>query len=82
MSQNNSESYGSDNEFSEMSQQVSSPSSANAGIGSYGDSYGNNERSNRSHLSKSQGSLDDTASHKRNHRFSKRASRNGLDSAF
>jgi hypothetical protein len=82
MSHHNSESYGSDNEFSEMGQQVSSPSSANAGISGYGDGYGNSERSSRSHLSKSQGSLDDASSHKRNHRFSKRASRNGLDSAF
>jgi 3-phosphoinositide dependent protein kinase-1 len=82
MSHHNSESYGSDNEFPDMGQQVSSPSSANQGLGSYGDSYGNIERSSRSHLSKSQGSLDDTSSHRRNHRFSKRASRNGLDSAF
>lgn len=82
MSHHNPEAYGSDNEFGEMGHQISSPASGNGGGGTYGDPYGTSDRSSRSHLSKSQGSFDDTPSHRRNHRFSKRASRNGLDSAF
>ncbi|KAI1639429.1 kinase-like domain-containing protein [Biscogniauxia mediterranea] len=76
LSMNHSGSYASDNGFGEMSSSMSSPAST------FGpDNYGISDRSHRGHLSKSQASLDDTASTKRN-RFSKRQSKQGLGSAF
>ncbi|KAI1780240.1 kinase-like protein [Hypoxylon cercidicola] len=76
VSLNLSRSYTSDNAFGEMSSSMSSPAST---FGPEG--YGMNDRSQRNHLSKSQASLEDTASTKRN-RFSKRQSKQGLGSAF
>lgn len=73
--------YGSDSDFGEMRQQLAGQSPGNGGSSHYPEGYGTSERSSRSHLSKSQASFDDTP-HKRSHRFSKRSSRNGLDSAF
>ncbi|KAI1472115.1 kinase-like protein [Daldinia caldariorum] len=76
LSQNLSRSYTSDNAFGEMSSSMSSPAST---FGAEG--YNINDRSHRNHLSKSQASLDDTSTAKRN-RFSKRQSKQGLGSAF
>ncbi|KAI0009335.1 kinase-like protein [Xylariaceae sp. FL0662B] len=74
LSLNRSGSYASDNGFGEMSS--SSPAST------FGpESYNINDRSHRNHISKSQASLEDTTSTKRN-RFSKRQSKQGLGSAF
>ncbi|KAI1084384.1 kinase-like protein [Whalleya microplaca] len=76
LSVNRSGSYASDNGFGEMSSSMSSPAST------FGpESYSVNDRSHRNHLSKSQASLEDSASTKRN-RFSKRQSKQGLGSAF
>lgn len=69
-------SYTSDNAFGEISSSMSSPAST---FGPEG--YNINDRSHRNHLSKSQASLEDTSSTKRN-RFSKRQSKQGLGSAF
>ncbi|KAI1499817.1 kinase-like domain-containing protein [Biscogniauxia marginata] len=75
-SMNHSGSYASDNGFGEMSSSMSSPAST------FGpDNFGISDRSHRNHLSKSQASLEDAASTKRN-RFSKRQSKQGLGSAF
>ncbi|KAI1097566.1 kinase-like protein [Jackrogersella minutella] len=76
VSLNLSRSYTSDNAFGEMSSSMSSPAST---FGPEG--YNINDRSHRNHLSKSQASLEDTATTKRN-RFSKRQSKQGLGSAF
>ncbi|KAI1474135.1 kinase-like protein [Daldinia eschscholtzii] len=76
ISQNLSRSYTSDNAFGEMSSSMSSPAST---FGAEG--YNINDRSHRNHLSKSQASLDDASTAKRN-RFSKRQSKQGLGSAF
>ena len=73
-------SYGSDNGFGDMSSSVSSPASTLGGRVSYPEGFGISDRSGRSHLSKSQASLEDSTT-KRN-RFSKRQSKNGLGSAF
>jgi 3-phosphoinositide dependent protein kinase-1 len=73
-------SYGSDNGFGDMSSAVSSPASTLGGRVSYPEGFGISDRSGRNHLSKSQASLEESAS-KRN-RFSKRQSKNGLGSAF
>lgn len=81
LSQNQGASYAGDNGFADMSSAVSSPASTLGGRGNFPDSYGMSDRQGRNHLSKSQGSLEDTAPTKRN-RFSKRQSRNGLGSAF
>ena len=81
LSQNMASSYSNDVGFGDMSS--SSPSTTIDGRGNpHYDSYGAVERTGRNHLSKSQASLEDpTVAPKRN-RFSKRQSRNGLDSAF
>ncbi|KAI1762786.1 kinase-like protein [Hypoxylon sp. FL1150] len=76
VSLNLTRSYTSDNAFGEMSSSMSSPAST---FGPEG--YGINDRSHRNHLSRSQASLEDAASTKRN-RFSKRQSKQGLGSAF
>ncbi|KAI5862253.1 hypothetical protein GGS23DRAFT_605830 [Durotheca rogersii] len=71
VSLNLTRSYTSDNAFGEMSSSMSSPAST------FGpDAYSVNDRSHRNHLSKSQGSLEDATSTKRN-RFSKRQSKQG-----
>ncbi|KAI8630848.1 Pkinase-domain-containing protein [Xylariaceae sp. FL1651] len=76
LSMNVSGSYASDNGFGEISSSMSSPAST------FGpDSYSVNDRSHRNHLSRSQASLEDTGTSKRN-RFSKRQSKQGLGSAF
>ena len=83
MSQNMTASYNSDNGFGEMSSAMSSPSSTLGGRGNGNhDGFGASDRSGRSHLSKSQASLEDSSPAPRRNRFSKRQSRNGLDSNF
>ncbi|KAK8862325.1 kinase-like protein [Apiospora arundinis] len=79
---NRAASYNSDNGFGDMSSSMSSPAStfgANGALNSEG--FGINDRSHRNHLSKSQLSLEDTTTTKRN-RFSKRQSKQGLGPAF
>ncbi|WYZ37435.1 hypothetical protein EsH8_II_000941 [Colletotrichum jinshuiense] len=80
LSQNLTGSYTGDNGFGDMSA-VPSPSSTLGGRGSYPDGFGVSDRSGRNHLSKSQASLEDSSSTKRN-RFSKRQSKNGLGAQF
>ncbi|KAF9869328.1 hypothetical protein CkaCkLH20_13195 [Colletotrichum karsti] len=81
ISQNLVGTYGGENGFADMSSAVSSPASTLGGRGAYPDSYSVSDRSGRNHLSKSQASLEDTSSTKRN-RFSKRQSKNGLGAQF
>ncbi|ORY63971.1 kinase-like domain-containing protein [Pseudomassariella vexata] len=81
ISQNLAGSYSNDNGFGDMSSSMSSPASTFGGNGGYSEGFGINDRSHRNHLSKSQLSLEDTSSTKRN-RFSKRQSKQGLGSAF
>lgn len=69
-------SYASDNAFGEISSSMSSPAST---FGPEG--YNVSDRSHRNPLSRSQASLEDTTTTKRN-RFSKRQSKQGLGSAF
>ncbi|CAJ2511054.1 Uu.00g066790.m01.CDS01 [Anthostomella pinea] len=77
LSMNHSGSYAGDNGFGDMSSSMSSPASTFDP-----DNYGISDRyHHRSHASKSQMSLDETTSTKRN-RFSKRQSKQGLGSAF
>ena len=79
---NRAASYNSDNGFGDMSSSMSSPAStfgANGALNPEG--FGINDRSHRNHLSKSQLSLEDTTTTKRN-RFSKRQSKQGLGPAF
>jgi len=79
---NMSGSYNADAAFGDMSSSMSSPSSTFHGARDYpAEGYGISDRSHRNHLSKSQASLDDTLPQKRN-RFSKRQSKQGLQSAF
>jgi 3-phosphoinositide dependent protein kinase-1 len=80
ISQNLVGSYSSDNGFGDMSSNVSSPTSTLGGRVTYPEGFGVSDRSGRNHLSKSQASLEESSS-KRN-RFSKRQSKNGLQSAF
>ncbi|RWA09791.1 hypothetical protein EKO27_g5335 [Xylaria grammica] len=76
VSMNMTRSYASDNAFGEISSSMSSPAST------FGpESYNVNDRSHRNPLTRSQASLDDTTTTKRN-RFSKRQSKQGLGSAF
>ncbi|KAH9893742.1 protein kinase-like protein [Xylariomycetidae sp. FL2044] len=76
ISTDHSGTYPGDNGFGDMSSSMSSPAST------FGpDGYGLSDRSHRGHLSKSQASLEETASTKRN-RFSKRQSKQGLGSQF
>ncbi|KAK1459200.1 hypothetical protein CPAR01_06136 [Colletotrichum paranaense] len=81
LSQNLSGSYAGDNGF-DMSSTVSSPASTLGGRGVYPDSFSVSDRSGRNHLSKSQASLDDSASTTKRNRFSKRQSKNGLGQQF
>lgn len=81
VSQNLVGSYAGDNGFADMSSAVSSPASTLGGRGAYPDSFSVSDRSGRNHLSKSQASLEDSSSTKRN-RFSKRQSKNGLGAQF
>ncbi|KAL0940799.1 AGC PDK1 protein kinase [Colletotrichum truncatum] len=81
VSQNLVGGYVSDNGFADMSSAVSSPASTLGGRGAYPESFSVSDRSGRNHLSKSQASLEDSSSTKRN-RFSKRQSKNGLGAQF
>ncbi|KAG0651739.1 serine threonine kinase [Hyphodiscus hymeniophilus] len=80
-------SYHSDAGF-DMSSSVSSPSSTLHGNSIYPEGFNITDRTGRNHLTKSQASLGggeellDRSAHKRNHRFSKRASKNGLSTPF
>ncbi|KAJ8126937.1 hypothetical protein O1611_g6702 [Lasiodiplodia mahajangana] len=76
VSMNMSGSYASDNGFGEISSSMSSPAST---FGPEG--YNVADRSHRNPLTRSQASLEDTTSTKRN-RFSKRQSKQGLGPAF
>ncbi|KXJ96849.1 kinase-like domain-containing protein [Microdochium bolleyi] len=79
---NLSGSYHADAGFGDMSSSMSSPASTLHGARDFpAEGYSINDRSHRNHLSKSQASLDDTLPQKRN-RFSKRQSKQGLQSAF
>ncbi|KAK8134067.1 kinase-like domain-containing protein [Apiospora sp. TS-2023a] len=72
----------SDNGFGDMSSSMSSPASTFGGTGALNsEGFGISDRSHRNHLSKSQLSLEDTTTSKRN-RFSKRQSKQGLGPAF
>ncbi len=69
-------SYASENGFGEISSSMSSPAST------FGpESYNVSDRTHRNPLNRSQASLEDTTTTKRN-RFSKRQSKQGLGSAF
>ena len=80
-------SYSSDTGF-DMSSSVSSPSSTLHGNSIYPEGFNVTDRTGRNHLSKNQASLGggedqlDKNAHKKNHRFSKRASKNGLSTPF
>ncbi|KAI0872787.1 kinase-like domain-containing protein [Hypoxylon argillaceum] len=76
VSMNMAGSYASDNGFGEISSSMSSPAST---FGPEG--YNVADRSHRNPLTRSQASLEDTTTTKRN-RFSKRQSKQGLSSAF
>lgn len=76
LSQDTDAAYEADSAYRDISS-ASSPSGTLAL-----DSYAPSERPGRSHLSKSQGSLEDPSPAPKRNRFSKRQSRNGLDSAF
>ncbi|KAH7040398.1 AGC/PDK1 protein kinase [Microdochium trichocladiopsis] len=79
---NLSSSYGGDTGFGDMQSSMSSPASTFHGNRDFpAEGYSISDRSHRNHLSKSQASLDDTLPQKRN-RFSKRQSKQGLQSAF
>lgn len=84
LSQNMAGSYGSDTGF-DMSSTVSSPTSTLHGNSIYPEGFNITDRSGRHHLTKSQASLgeelDGKATNKK-HRFSKRASKNGLSTPF
>ncbi|KAK8006528.1 AGC/PDK1 protein kinase [Apiospora marii] len=69
----------SDNGFGDMSSSMSSTFGGTGALNSEG--FGISDRSHRNHLSKSQLSLEDTTTSKRN-RFSKRQSKQGLGPAF
>ncbi|KAF3766369.1 Pkinase-domain-containing protein [Cryphonectria parasitica EP155] len=76
-------SYNSDNGFGDMSSSMSpSPASTLSRAMQYPEGgFSVNDRSGRHQLSKSQASLDDPQQTKKNHRFSKRQSKNGLGTA-
>jgi len=75
-------SYNNDGEIGDMST-VSSPANTLQGRSTNNfENYGSSDRSGRSHLSKSQASLEDPTPAPKRNRFSKRQSRSGLDSAF
>lgn len=76
-------SYNSDNGFGDMSSSLTpSPASTLSRAMQYPEGGFNvNDRSGRNQLSKSQNSLEDQQQMKKNHRFSKRQSKNGLGTA-
>ena len=80
-------SYSSDTGF-DMSSSVSTPTSTLHGNSIYPEGFNVTDRAGRNHLMKSQASLVggdelvEKSAHKRNHRFSKRASKNGLSIPF
>jgi 3-phosphoinositide dependent protein kinase-1 len=77
-------SYSSDTGF-DMPSSVSSPSSTLHGNSIYPEGFNVTDRSGRNHLTKSQASLGEEQmekSMKKNHRFSKRQSKNGLSTPF
>lgn len=76
-------SYTSDGGF-DMSSSVSSPSSTLHGSSIYPEGFNVSDRSGRNHLTKSQASLGEEhlEKSKKNHRFSKRQSKNGLSTPF
>lgn len=70
--------------LADLSSTMSSPSSTIGG-GRANNSHemiGAADRSSRSHMSKGQGNMDEVSPAPKRNRFSKRQSRNGLDSAF
>lgn len=74
-------SFNSDNGFGDMSSLSPSPASTLSRAMQYPEGgFHVNDRSGRNQLSKSQGSPDDQQN-KKNHRFSKRQSKNGLGTA-
>ncbi len=87
LSQSQVASYRSE-DFADMSSSMSSPASTLGGRATFPDGFGDgfsvSDRSGRTQmLSKSQGSQDDAAAErKRNNRFSKRQSKNGLGAQF
>ncbi|KAL1836892.1 hypothetical protein VTJ49DRAFT_4520 [Mycothermus thermophilus] len=83
ISQNPTGSYTSDNGFGDMSSSMSSPASTMGGGANFGGDggYSISDRSGRNQFNKSQASLEDGVSVRRN-RFSKRQSKNGLGAAF
>ncbi|KAL2265147.1 hypothetical protein VTJ83DRAFT_6247 [Remersonia thermophila] len=83
ISQNVTGSYTSDNGFGDMSSSMSSPASTMGGGANFGGDggYSISDRSGRNQFNKSQASLEDGMSVRRN-RFSKRQSKNGLGAAF
>ncbi|KUJ23024.1 Pkinase-domain-containing protein [Mollisia scopiformis] len=75
-------SYSSDTGF-DMASSVSSPSSTLHGNSIYPEGFNVTDRSGRNHLTKSQASLgEEQIEKKKNHRFSKRQSKNGLSTPF
>lgn len=77
-------SYNSETGF-DLSSTVSSPTSTLHGSNIYPEGFNVADRSGRNHLTKSQASLGDEAEAKaanKKHRFSKRASKNGLSTPF
>ncbi|KAF4125949.1 3-phosphoinositide dependent protein kinase-1 [Geosmithia morbida] len=83
-SQNMNPSYNGENGFGDMTSAMSSPSSSTLGGRGNGghEVFGVSDRYGRGHMGKSQVSLDDPSPAPKRNRFSKRQSRNGLESAF
>ncbi len=85
LSQSMVSSYSNDTGF-DLTSSATSPSSTIHGNGIYPDGFNVSDRSGRNHLSKNQANLgDDEISEKavkKNHRFSKRQSKNGLSTPF
>jgi len=75
-------SYNSETGF-DLNSSVSSPSSTLHGSSIYPEGFNVTDRSGRNHLTKSQASLgEDDGKSTKKHRFSKRASKNGLSTPF
>lgn len=81
ISQNLIGSYGGGDGFGDMSSSMSSPASTMGGRANFSEGYSISDRSGRNQFNKSQASLDQETTVKRN-RFSKRQSKNGLGAAF
>lgn len=84
LSQNMIGFYNSDTGF-DLSSSVSSPTSTIHGSSIYPEGFNVTDRAGRNHLTKSQASLGedlDTKASNKKHRFSKRASKNGLSTPF